>query len=430
MHAPGEPPATRIAAGQGTALTLADGRVVVDGGSMSACILGHGHPEVVAAIERGARLPFLNDHNWIDVRERAAEDLVAGAFGEEPWAEMVAFFVSSSEAADLALLLAQMVTGRSPLVSREVSYHGAVGLARDVSTHPGWGAHLAAVAGGGIVESPRYATVRRLPVPSCGVGPVGADHRCSERCLADAAQALDGAAAVIMDHTQGGVSPSAQYQDALARLAREAGALWIADETVTAFGRSGHALGFQRGAERPSMVTLGKGMTAGSLPGGALVLSREVVEEIGDRRWLTSSTFRGNPIVAAVVSAVQHVIARDGLVQRSRELGAKLGADVAAVAERHPSVRSVVGEGMVWILRLAVPPELREDAYRGDGEGGGASPTMVAHRAALDAGAFVGVQGSECLWVIPPLVIGEQELARVVEALDAGLTAADAAIAG
>jgi adenosylmethionine-8-amino-7-oxononanoate aminotransferase len=78
------------------------------------------------------------------------------------------------------------------------------------------------------------------------------------------------------------------------------------------------------------MVTLGKGMTAGAAPAGALVLSRDVVDAVGPRRWLTSGTYRGNPITVAAMSAVQHVIERDGLVARASEVGVGLGADLQA----------------------------------------------------------------------------------------------------
>src|SRR4051812_3112302 len=104
---------------------------------------------------------------------------------------------------------------------------------------------------------------------------------------------LADAAAVIMDYANGGGCPSAQYQDTLAGLTKQAGAIWIADETVTAFGRMGRSFTFARGNSRPDMVTLGKGITGGIVPGGALVMSREVVDRIGDRRWMTNSTYRG-----------------------------------------------------------------------------------------------------------------------------------------
>ena len=344
MSAPRQRHALQAVRGRGTQLTLADGRTVIDVGAMSANLLGHCHPEVVAAVQAAAETVYVGDMVGYPPREQAVDDILDIAYRGEDWAGSVALFVSSSEAADLGLGLAQMLTGREPLVCRRSGYHGGVGLAREVSHHPMWNTSLAALAGGALAR-PGYGVTREIPVPECGRAFQPAGHDCHEACLDGAAEALTSAAAVIMDYSQGGVMPSAQYQDALANMARDAGALWIADETVTAYGRMGHGFAFQRGSTRPDMVTMGKGITGGAVPAGALILSKEVVEAIGERRWMTSSTYRGHPLAVAAMSAVVKVIDRDKLVERAARLGESLGPDLQSIAASHPSVRGVIGEG-------------------------------------------------------------------------------------
>ena len=425
MHAPGQRNESRVRSGFGMHLTLEDGRTVVDVGSMSSCILGHCHPEVVAAVETAARTIYANDGSGYAPREQAAEDLLQIAFRDEPWADAVALFVSSSEAADLGLLLAQILTGREPLVSRELSYHGGVGLAREISRHPLWGGHLASLEEGVTARPAGLVTTRVLPVPMCGFGRDIPGHDCLDTCLANAPLALADAAAVMMDYSQGGVCPTPQYQDKLAAIARDAGCLWIADETVTAFGRMGRDFAFQRGETRPDAVTLGKGITAGAAPGGALVLSRELVEAIGDRRWMTAATYRGNPITVAAMSAVQQVLEREGLVARAASLGAPLGRDIKEVGARHVSVESVAGEGFMWIIRLSGSPRHSEENWAGDGRA--VPPAQIVHEVALDHGVFIGILGGGSVWVIPPLIATGDQLALAVEALDAALDVADRA---
>lgn len=421
--APGERQTTRVRRGEGVWLTLEDGRVVLDAGSMSAAILGHCHPDLTKAVEHAAREVCVSDGVGYLPREQAAEDLLRVAFSDEPWADRVALFVSSSEAADLGLLLAQILTGREPLVSRELSYHGGAGLSREVSAHPRWGAHLASLDSG-ITPRPFPLTVtRRLPVPKCGVGAVDADHVCAEECLDDATSILAGAAAVIMDNSNGGVCASAQYQDTLADLVKKAGAIWIADETVTAFGRLGHSFAFARGHSRPDLVTLGKGITGGITPGGALVLSREIVDAIGARRWMTNSTYRGAPITVAAISAVQAVLERDDLISRAAKMGTTFGKDLQEIGTRHASVASVSGEGLMWHVRLAGDPQHSEAAWKGDGRSG--PITSAVHNAAIDEGVFIGVLGGEYLWLAPPLIITPEQLADAAEALDRALAVAD-----
>ena len=165
----------RIVGGEGVHFVLDDGRRVIDG-SNTGGPLGHQHPDLVQAIHRAATNPVVND-GWLWAeREDAARELFDIAFaGEGSWIGAVRFFISGSEANDLALSLAQAITGRSALATRERAYHGMVGLARDVTVQPHWHGGLA-IHGGGSRPVPRGAKVNILP------GPVGARYG-GERAL-------------------------------------------------------------------------------------------------------------------------------------------------------------------------------------------------------------------------------------------------------
>ena len=134
----------RVVGGQGVHLLLDDGRPVIDG-SNTGCPLGHAHPEVVEAVRRAASRPVVNE-GWLWVeREDAAAQLVEGAFAGEDWVAAVRLCLSGSEANDLALSLAQALTGRTAVATRERAYHGMCGLARDVTVQPHWHGGLAGV---------------------------------------------------------------------------------------------------------------------------------------------------------------------------------------------------------------------------------------------------------------------------------------------
>ncbi|MFT3864444.1 MAG: aminotransferase class III-fold pyridoxal phosphate-dependent enzyme [Solirubrobacterales bacterium] len=432
MLAPDERTQTYVAAAVGTEITLGDGRVVVDGGSLSSCIVGHRHPRVVAAVQRAAEGGSVGDGTGWLPREQAADDLLSLAFAGEDWAQGVAFFISSSEACDLGLLLAQMLTGREPLVARERGYHGNVGLARSTSLNALWKPGLAPLGDAPAVMPPDPATVRVLPVPECGLTTPAnriPGHDCAASCLAEAPALLEGAAASLLDSSQGSVCPPASYQDGLIRATHAAGAYFIADETVTGFGRLGHGFAFQRGSERPDMVQLGKGITGGAAPGGALVLSAEILAAIGERRWTTSSTFRGHPLTVAAISATMNVVHDEGLVERSARLGKVLADAVEEMVAAHPcALRAIGDEGLMRQIQLHVPEEMTEARY----DGGGATESLphLVHREALDRGAYIGVFSAQTIWAIPPLVISEAALEQVIEALDGALGAADRVLEG
>jgi adenosylmethionine-8-amino-7-oxononanoate aminotransferase len=141
------------------------------------------------------------------------------------------------------------------------------------------------------------AAVRELPAPS-GARVKGSepDPEADRAALLEAAPELTDVAAALIDYSQGGIYHQPHYQDQLAALTREAGALWFADGTVTAFGRVGHRFQFQAAESRPDIVTMGKGLAAGGSPAGAAVLSRELLERMEEGGWQSYSSYRAHPV--------------------------------------------------------------------------------------------------------------------------------------
>jgi len=382
----------------GSWFRLADGRLVIDASNLAAP-LGHCHPDLVAAVRAASASPAAGGGwNWRG-RQRAADDLLEQAFGDEDdWVGAVRFFASAHEANDQALGLAQALTGRGPLVTRERAYRGF----------------------------PRLAGARRLPAPRCRVSaPCEPGGHC--RCLpGDRPATLAGAAAVIIDYSQGGVYPAPAYQDQLAEAARAAGVLWVADEVVTGLGRQGRWLTFQRGRSRPDIVTLGKGLAGGVGPAAAVVLSREVADGLNYQLWQSYSTFRGHPLTTAAISATVRRIARDGLVDRADALGGEFRARLTQIAAAHPSVRRVDGLGLHWTieLRAADAPGRPADPA----SPAGPTPAERVVEAALDAGVLIATREEASLLIAPPLNVADSEVDLIVRALDRALAVTDAAL--
>jgi 4-aminobutyrate aminotransferase-like enzyme len=250
--------------------------------------------------------------------------------------------------------------------------------------------------------------------------PCTADGHC--RCLpGDLTAALGGAAAVIIDYSQGGIYPAPAYQDRLASAAREAGVLWIADEVVTGLGRQGRWLTFQRGQSRPDIVTLGKGLAGGVAPAAAVVLSQRVAGMLADQLWQTYSTFRGHPLTVAAISATVRRIGREGLVERAASLDAMLRARLGEIAAAHPCVQRADGLGLHWTL------ELRGGDWR-DWHADTSEPTPADRivAAALDAGVLIATSAEETsLFLAPPLIVSDEELDTILDVLDRALSVAD-----
>jgi 4-aminobutyrate aminotransferase-like enzyme len=410
-----------IVGANGVWFELADGRRVIDS-SNTAAPLGHCHPDLIAAVSDAAKSPAINE-GWIWAgRQRAADDLLEFALqGEEEWVGAVRFFNSASEANDQALSLAQALTGRAALVTRERAYHGMVGLSREMTVQPQWHGGVSSTHGGWR-PAPRLAEVRQLPAPKCGVySPCSDSGHCN--CLPeDLATVLADAAAVIIDYSQGGVYPSPHYQDQLAAAAREAGALWIADEVVTGLGRQGRWMNFQRGHERPDIVTLGKGLGGGLAPAAALVLSKRVTELLRDQSWQSYSTFRGHPVSVAAISATVRGIHQYNLVERAESLDATMRTKLTQLASQHPSVQRVDGLGLHWTMELQGNENWR--TWHADTDQPSLANDVVS--AALDAGVLLATSAEEAsIFIAPPLIVSDAELDTIFQALDHALSTAD-----
>ena len=407
----------RIVGGSGASFELEDGRRVVDA-SNTAAPLGHGHPEIAEAVRRVAAAPVVNEGWTWPERELAAEELIGTAFAGEDWVGAVRFFVSAGEANDAVLALCQALTGRAPLVTRARAYHGGVGLSRELTVQPQWHGGISSPAG--VATPPRLAEVRELECPLgsrvSGKKGVALDGRWKT----EANEALAGAAAVILDYSQGGTYHVPAFQDAVSQLASDLGVLWVADETVTGFGRVGGWFQFQRGSSRPDFVTLGKCMTAGGAPGGAVVLSRRIVERLEGTSWQSYSTFRAHPAAMASLRAHLRVSKRDGIYRRATALDAVMLERCTRLAAAHPSVARADGRGLHWTVELH-GPDWR--TWRGEETEPLASRVAAA---ALHAGALVATSGEQTsLFIAPPLVVRDSELDILFCALDAGLEVAD-----
>jgi 4-aminobutyrate aminotransferase-like enzyme len=153
-----------------------------------------------------------------------------------------------------------------------------------------------------------------------------------------------------------------------------------------------------------------------------VVLSQNIAGQLDDKRWQTFSTFRGHPIMIAGLRAHLRVQEREGLAQHAQELDSVFAKGLADIATQHPSVSRIDGRGTHWTIELD-GPDWRE--WYAD-----VPDAPIAARvaeAALQAGALIGTSGEQTsLFLAPPLIIDEDDVVRLLEALDSGLAVADA----
>jgi 4-aminobutyrate aminotransferase-like enzyme len=347
--------------------------------------VGHRHPRVVAAVRRqaGRLLHGLGDVHAHPLRVELAARLVGLAPVDEP---QVFFAASGAEAVEIALETALAATGRPGIVAFEPSYHGLTLGALAVTSRPAFRAPFAPYL---------HPHVRRIPF-GCPLEAV--------------ASALGGSAGAVLVEPivgrEGVLLPPPGWLAGIARLCREAGAVLIADEIFTGFGRTGSLFAVEAEGVRPDILCCGKAL-GGGLPIAAVLARRSLFQA-----WRTpgealrTSTFLANPVACAASLAVLDVLEQDRLPARATRLGAQVAARLAGWSDRLPAVAAVRGRGLLWGV------ELRSRQAAG---------AWVA--AARRRGVLILAGGPEgrVAQLVPPLTIAEPQLTGALDLLEEAL---------
>ena len=361
--------------GRGSIVTDVDGREYVDltAGWGVNCI-GHCHPTLVSAISEQAGRLMQTTNLFYTLPQLDLADRLAAL---TPDAITRSFLVSSgAEAMEGAIKLAHRATGRVDFVSTENSFHGRT---------------LGALQ---VIGQEKHRQAYDALLRPQKVVPF------DDLAAADAA-VTDETAAFVVEPVQGegGVHvPSDGYLAGLREICHARGALLVLDEIQTGIGRTGKMLALEHEGVVPDVLTLGKGL-GGGFPLAAFLCTEEVAKTVnpGDH----GGTYTGNPLAAAAGNAVLEVVAREGLVARAAELGARLGARLAAFAAEHPErCEGARGLGLLQALVLR-DPEL--------------AGTLPAR--ALESGILVNVTAGRVMRLFPALNVPEEQLWPALDTL-------------
>jgi adenosylmethionine-8-amino-7-oxononanoate aminotransferase len=407
-----------IATADGVWLVDTTGRRYLDGSSGAVVAsIGHGHPEVLAAIrEQAGRATYVHRGFFTDrALEQLADRLTAWTGYAGAW-----FVTSGSEAVEAALQFALQYhrergqAQRQEFLSLTRGYHGNTLGGLSLSGH----ARRAVV---GALAWP-FAT---LPVPyrSPGAPPLP-ESEFTAQLLAGARLEIerraDRLAGVVVEPvggaTLGATVPPDGYLAGLRALCDEHDVLLITDEVMCGLGRTGAPLAAQHWGVTADIVAVGKGLGAGYTPIAAALVGRRVLAAIAGGSGLIHGghTYAGNPLSAATALAVLTVLRSDPVRASGRRAAARLRPRLDELAARHEVIVDVRGRGL--LLGLELPP-------------GGPVPGLRAlalRDAAMAAGLLVyPATGGflDAVLVAPPLTSTDDEIDELVSRLDQALAA-------
>ncbi len=412
-----EPPLV-VAAAEGTTLIDVEGRRYLDGVASLWCnVHGHRHPRLDAALR--AQADRVAHSTLLGLTNVPAIELAHALVGiAPPGLTRVFYSDSGATAVEVALRIAlqyQQLRGeraRTRFASLVEAYHGdtlgAVGVGYSETFHR----HLAAA----------IVPAVRLPPPHVfrwqqGLDPeaaLAAALEAAERTLAAHGPTL--AAVVVEPLVQGAagiwVHPP-EYLRALAALARRHGALFIADEVATGFGKTGRMFACEHAQVTPDLLCLAKGITGGYLPLAATLATEEVFaaflgpyEEF--RALFYGHTYTGNPLACAVALASLEVFRAERTLERLAPKIARLAARLAADVAPLPHVGEVRQQGIMVGIELVADRRTRAPYPPAARMG------QRVVRAARARGVVIRPLG-DVIVLMPPLAIADDDLDRLVD---------------
>ena len=400
----------------GVYVTDEDGKTYIDFSSQLVNTnIGHQHPKVVAAIKEQADLlcTIAPQHGNI-ARIEAAEKILDHSF---EGAAKVFFTNGGTEAVEHAARMARLHTGRPKVLSQYRSYHGATATSINLTGDP-----------------------RRWPNDSASAGVVhffgpflyrsmfhatSEEQEC-ERALANLETTIQfegpsTIAAIILETvpgTAGIMVPPAGFLQGVRALCDRYGIVYIADEVMAGFGRTGSWFAYQQHGVTPDLVTFAKGVNSGYIPLGGVVINQAIADTFADRVYPGGLTYSGHPLACASAVASMTAMEDEGIIENARRIGEEiLGPGLRALAEKHPVIGDVRGVGVMWAIELVSNRATKEPLA----PYGASSPAMNELVAACKREGLLPLTNFNRLHVVPPCTITAEEATEGLARLDRAL---------
>ncbi len=373
---------------------------------------GHCHPRITKAIHE--QVDTLQ-HGTTIYLHPGMPTLAKKLASKMPKGLDVTYFVNSgSEANDLAIQMARLFTGNNDVIALRNAYHGASPSTNTLTSHNTWKYPTNVSAG---VHHAINPDPYRSPF-------TGTPEEIATKSAADIREIIRFStpgkiAAFIAEPIQGvggATSGAKNYLKEAYAVAREAGAVCIADEVQTGFGRTGeHYWGFENFGVVPDLVVMAKGIGNG-VPLAAVTTRMEIAQALTQR--IHFNTFGGNPVCMAAGNAVLDVIDEDGLQENSRVIGGRIKSGLQKMMKEHRIIGDVRGMGLMLGVELVRDRDTKEPAKK---------EALQVLEETREMGMLIGKGGIDntVLRIKPPMCINAADADFALDVLHHAFTAAE-----
>ncbi|MFF9607651.1 aspartate aminotransferase family protein [Streptomyces sp. NPDC014684] len=412
-----------VAGAQGCYFWDYDGKRYLDFSSQSVNVnIGHQPPHVVAAIQRQAeRLCTFSPGVAIDVRSQAARLIAEHTPGD---LNKIFFTNGGVEAVENAVCMARLHTRRHKVLSAYRSYHGSTTTAINLTGDPRrWPSDTGSAGVTHFWGPYRYRSEFHCET----------DEQECARALRHLEQviAFEGPtliAAVLLETvvgTAGVLVPPDGYLAGVREICDRHGIVFILDEVMSGFGRTGRWFAADHWGVVPDLLTFAKGVNSGYVPLGGVAVSSEIADSSSDVPYPGGLTYARHPLACASAVATIEAMRSEGAIENAAAIGRDVFAPgLRKLADRHPSVGEVRSLGVFWALELVRDRATREPLVPYNATGREAQPMaeFAAECKRQGLWPFVNMNRTH---VAPPCIIKEVEVNEGLRYLDSALEVAD-----
>ena len=405
-----------FASGSGSRFWDHAGKVYLDFSSQLVFTnIGHQHPKVIKAIQDQAEvLTTIAPQHANDARNEAAQRIVELA--GDTFAKIF-FTTAGADAVENAIRMARMHTHKHKILSTYRSYHGNTGAAINATGDPRrfpnefafghvhfWGPYLYRTAFWATTEEQEcQRALEHLEQTIIFEGP--------NTIAAILIESIPGTAGVLV--------PPKGYLEGIRALCDKYKILWIADEVMAGFGRTGKWFAYQHSAVVPDLITFAKGVTSGYIPLGGVVISEPVSKTFDERVFAGGMTYMGHPLACATAVATIDVMKEEKMLENATMIGETiLGPGLKELAKKHKIIGDIRGTGVFWGIDMVSDRATHEPLA----PYGASSPAMNELVAACKNHGLMPFNNFNRIHLCPPCNISVEDAKLGLEMFDKALT--------
>ncbi len=409
--------------GEGVYLYDRDGKRYIDFSSQLMNVnIGHGDKRVAEAVAKQmSEVSFVYPGMATDVRAQLGEKLAHHSPGN---LKKTFFTLGGADAIENAIKVARVFTGRHKIITQYRSYHG--------------GTYGAMTAGGDprkfLLDSQQMPNVVHVENPYFYRCPWGSktEEECAERAAANLERIVKyenpASIAAFIFEGESGSSGCIKYPKGYLKkakaIAEKYGILYINDEVMSGFGRTGKMFAIEHHEVEPDIMCMAKGLTSGYLPLGGLIVKEEIAEFFNENYMPLGLTYSSHPVSVAAGLEVMNIYESDNLVERAAEMGKYMDQQVSKLREKHPSIGDFRNTGLLGCIELVKDRATKEPVTAWNAP---ASESEATHRISAklrELGMFTFVKWN-FVFTAPPLIISKEQIDEGLDIISQALSIAD-----